>query len=191
MSRAPFYLLNHRAGHLLGASPCEDAIMYDGLTCAFSNNPMGHNTEQTNNKYGITRFAQDEFCVESYKRASLAWERGFFKSEVTSFEVKGKKGTVLFEEDEEYKKVIFDKIPNLKPTFAKDGTITAANSSSINDGACALVLMSAEKAKELGVKPLARIVAYGDGATDPIHFGEAPKMAIEQCLGRAGVCGSS
>jgi acetyl-CoA C-acetyltransferase len=119
---------------------------------------MGNCGESAAEKYGITRESQDAHAIESYKRADRAWKSGVFEAEIAPIVVKGKKGDTIVNEDEEYKRVIFDKVPSLKPAFKQDGTITAANSSNLNDGASALILMSAEKAKELGLRPLAKVV---------------------------------
>lgn len=182
MSKAPFYLLKQRAGVTLGDAPCVDSIMYDGLTCAFDNMAMGLCSEFTIEKNGITREDQDNFAIASYKRSTAAWERGYFAQELAPVTIKTKKGETVFDTDEDYTKVKLEKIPQLKPVFKKDGTITAANASMINDGASALILMSADKAKELNIKPLARVVSYGDGSCEPRHFGEAPLFAVQQCL---------
>lgn len=188
MSLAPFLLPNYRSGQLMGDGVLHDSIMFDGLMCPFSKTMMGNCTEKTILKYGVTREEQDRYCIDSYKRSAAAWERGFYKSEVVPFQLEDKKkGNVLIDDDEEYKKVKFDKIPSLKPVFDKNGSITAANASSINDGAAALVLMTAEKAKQLGCKPLARILAFADSETEPTHFGIAPAEAMKKTIQRAGL----
>ncbi|CAG9333709.1 unnamed protein product [Blepharisma stoltei] len=187
MSLAPFLLPNYRSGQLMGDGVLYDSITYDGLNCPFNKVLMGACTEKTIIKYGLTREEQDKFCIDSYKRAADAWARGFFKTEVTPVEVEGKKGVVFVDEDEEFRKVKFEKIPSLKPVFDKNGSITAANASSINDGACALVVMSADKAKKLGYKPLAKILSFADSETEPTHFGIAPAEAIKKTIERAGL----
>ena len=187
MSLAPFLLPNYRTGQLMGDSVVVDSITHDGLLCPFSKSMMGSCAEKTATKYEITRENQDEYCISSYNRAAEAWKRGFFASEVVKVEVQSKRGNFSFEEDEEYKKVKFDKIPSLKPVFEKNGTITAANASSINDGACALILMTADKARNLGIKPLARVLAYADSEIEPVHFSVAPKDAIMLALERAQI----
>ena len=187
MSLAPFLLPNYRSGQLMGDGVVIDSITHDGLLCPFNKTMMGSCAEKTVIKYEITREEQDAFCIKSYERTAAAWKRGFFASEVEKFEVEGKKGTVSVVEDEEFRKVKFDKIPSLKPVFEKNGTITAANASSINDGACALILMSGERAKALGVKPLARILSFADSETEPTHFGVAPKDAMMTAIERAGI----
>jgi acetyl-CoA C-acetyltransferase len=136
----------------------KDSLENDGLWDVYNNFAMGNCGESAAEKYGITREAMDSHAIESYKRAERAWKAGVFEQEIAPVTIKGKKGDTIFKEDEEYKKVIFDKVPTLKSAFKPGGSITAANSSSINDGASALILMSAEKAKELGIKPLAKII---------------------------------
>ena len=187
MSLAPYLLPNYRSGQLMGDGVVIDSITHDGLFCPFNKTMMGSCTEKTIVKYEITREEQDTFCVKSYERAASAWKRGFFASEVERVEVQGKKGNSFVEEDEEFRKVKFDKISSLKPVFEKNGSITAANASSINDGACALILMSASRAKSLGVKPLARILSFADSETEPMHFGVAPKDAMMTAIERAGI----
>jgi acetyl-CoA C-acetyltransferase len=134
----------------------------DGLWDVYNNFAMGNCGESAAEKLGITREAMDSHAIESYKRAERAWKAGVFEQEIAPVTIKGKKGDTIFKEDEEYKKVIFDKVPSLKSAFKPGGSITAANSSTINDGASALILMSAEKAKELGVKPLAKIICMSN-----------------------------
>ena len=187
MSLSPFLLSNYRGGHLMGDTTISDSINYDGLRCPFNKTLMGSCTEKTIIKYEITREQQDNFCIKSYERTAAAWKRGFFSKEVEKFEVQGKKGSTMVVEDEEFKKVKFEKIPSLKPVFEKTGSITAANASSINDGACALILMSASRAKSLGVKPLARILSFADNELEPMHFGVAPKDAILKTIERSGI----
>ena len=131
---------------------------------------------------------QDEYAINSYKRAAEAWSSGKFKEEVIPVEIPQRKGDpILIEEDEEYKNVKFEKIPGLRPAFSKEGTVTAANASTINDGASALILMSKEKADELGVKPIAKIRGFADAAQDPIWFTTSPSLAIPKAMERAGV----
>lgn len=141
-----------------GKLEAKDSLENDGLLDAYDKVAMGNCAELCAEKYGITRESLDAHAIESYKRAERAWKEGAFDSEVVPVVIKGKKGDTVVKEDEEYKKVIYEKIPTLRSAFKQGGCITAANSSSINDGASALILMSAEKAKELGVKPLAKII---------------------------------
>jgi len=187
MSLAPFLLPNYRSGQMMGDSVVVDSMTHDGLFCPFNKKMMGACAERTAEKYDVKREEQDVYCRRSYERAAEAWKRGFFKKEVEPFEVKTKKGTTIVDIDEEYTKVKFDKISSLKPVFEKEGTITAANASSINDGAGALVLMSAEKAKSVGAKPLARIRSFADAETEPMHFGIAPSQSITKALNLGGV----
>jgi acetyl-CoA C-acetyltransferase len=153
-----FRFLLPRTNPLFGKMLTKDSLENDGLWDVYNNFAMGNCGESAAEKYGITREAMDSHAIESYKRAERAWKAGVFEQEIAPVTIKGKKGDTIFKEDEEYKKVIFDKVPTLKSAFKPGGSITAANSSSINDGASALILMSAEKAKELGIKPLAKII---------------------------------
>ncbi|OMJ69093.1 hypothetical protein SteCoe_33279 [Stentor coeruleus] len=187
MSLAPFMLPSYRTGQLMGDGKVIDSIVNDGLLCPFNNFAMGACAERTNVKYEITREHQDTYCIKSYERSSAAWKRGFFNAEVEKMEITTKKGTVVVEEDEEYKKVNFEKIPTLKPVFEKSGSITPANASKINDGACALILMTRDKAREMGVKPIARILSFADNENEPIHFAVAPKEAMLKAIDRAGI----
>jgi acetyl-CoA C-acetyltransferase len=143
---------------------------------------MGSCAEGTAKEYNISREQQDEHAINSYKRAAEAIKNGLFKNEIIPVVVKGKKGDVVISEDEEYKNVDFSKVPNLRPAFEKNGTITAANASTLNDGASALVLMTKQKVEELGVKPIARIISYADAATTPKKFAIAPSLAIPKAL---------
>ena len=147
-----------RTAPLYGKFTTKDSLENDGLWDVYNNFAMGNCGEHSAEKHGISRDAQDSHAVESYKRAARAWEAGVFNDEIAPITIKGKKGDVIFKEDEEYKKVMFEKIPSLKSAFKPGGSITAANSSNLNDGASALILMSAEKAKELGIKPLAKVI---------------------------------
>jgi acetyl-CoA C-acetyltransferase len=145
-----------------GKVQTKDSLENDGLWDVYNNFAMGNCGESAAEKYGITREAMDSHAIESYKRAERAWKAGAFEQEIAPVTIKGKKGDTIFKEDEEYKKVIFDKVPTLKSAFKPGGSITAANSSTLNDGASALILMSAEKAKELGIKPLAKVICTSD-----------------------------
>jgi acetyl-CoA C-acetyltransferase len=149
---------------------------------------MGNAAELTAREMKINREMQDEFTVKSYKRAAEATEKGYFKNEIVPVEIKSSRGEVTgVSEDEEYKKVVFEKIPQLRPVFDKEGTVTAANASSLNDGAAALVLMSKEKAESLGVKPLARVLGFADAEQAPEWFTTSPSLAIPDALKHAGV----
>jgi len=188
MSNVPYYLSKHRFGSKLGNATAEDGMIKDGLWDVYNDFHMGNAAEICSKECNITREAQDEFAVMSYKRAIEAHEKGYFKDEIIRMKVKGRKGDVTeVEADEELKKVNFDKIPQLRPVFDKDGTVTAANASSINDGAAALLMMSEEKAKELGLKPIAKIRSHGSAAKAPEWFTTAPADAIPVALNRAGV----
>ncbi|MGL4598249.1 MAG: acetyl-CoA C-acyltransferase [Bacteroidia bacterium] len=187
MSAAPYYFEKGRYGQKYGHGQMLDAIVKDGLTDVYHNNPMGASAELCAAKYNITREQQDAFAIESYKRSAAAWAAGKFADEIVPVTVKTKKGDVQITEDEEYKNVFFDKIPNLKPVFQKDGTVTAANASTINDGASALVLMSKEKADAMGIKPLAIIRGYADAEQAPEWFTTAPAKAIPIAVSKAGL----
>jgi len=185
MSNAPFLL--PRQNPTFGKFTTKDSLETDGLWDVYNNFGMGNCGEAAATKFKITRESQDAHAVESYKRAARAWAGGAFDAEIAPVTVKGKKGDTIVKEDEEFKRVIFEKVPTLKPSFKKDGSITAANSSPISDGASALVLTSAEKAKDLGLKPLARIISFSDVGVNPIDFPEAPTLAIPIALKSAGL----
>lgn len=188
MSSIPYYLLKARYGYKYGNGEVVDGLTYDGLTDVYNRCAMGVCADNTAKEMKISREEQDAFAIGSYKRSAAAWAAGKFKDEVIPVELTGRKGEVtLFGEDEEYKNVNFDKIPGLKPVFTKEGTVTAANASTINDGAAAVVLMSKEKAKELGVTPIARIRGFADAAQDPMWFTTAPSLAIPKAMKMAGV----
>jgi acetyl-CoA C-acetyltransferase len=185
MSNAPFLL--PRTNPLFGKFETRDSVETDGLWDVYNNFAMGNCGEVVAEKYSITRESMDTHAIESYKRADRAWKEGIFNDEIAPVTIKGKKGDTIIREDEEYKKVMFDKIPSLKSAFKAGGSITAANSSNLNDGASALILMSAEKAKELGLKPLARVVSYADAGVDPIDFPMAPTVALPLALKKANL----
>lgn len=188
MSNAPYILDRARTGYRMGHAQLIDSMIKDGLWDVYNDFHMGNAGDLCARECNISREEQDEFAVLSYKRALEAIEKGYFKDEIVPIPVPQPKGeTILVSEDEEPKKVIFEKIPKLKPAFDPNGTITPANASKINDGAAALVLMSKEKAEELGVKPLARIVAYASVAKDPAWFTTAPVDAIEKVLKKANM----
>lgn len=188
MSNAPYILDKARTGYRMGHGQLIDSMIKDGLWDVYNDFHMGNAGELCARECNISRQEQDEFAVLSYKRALEAIEKGYFKEEIVPVKVpQPKGGEVIVDEDEEPKRVNFEKIPQLKPAFDPNGTITPANASKINDGASALVLMSKEKAEELGVKPLARIVAYSSAAKDPAWFTTAPVDAIEKVLKKAGM----
>ncbi len=187
MSNVPYYLPKHRNGSKLGHSEVTDGIIKDGLWDVYNDFHMGNAAEICAKECNISREQQDEYAVISYKRAIKAHEKGYFDNEVIEMKVKDRKGNVTkVTMDEELKRVNFDKIASLKPVFDREGTVTAANASSINDGAAAVLLMSEEKAEELGLKPLARIVSHASAAKAPEWFTTAPADAIPKALKRAG-----
>ncbi|KAG2368940.1 Thiolase, N-terminal domain-containing protein [Suillus spraguei] len=185
MSNAPFLL--PRTNPLFGKFETKDSVETDGLWDVSNNFAMGNCAEAIAVKYDISRESLDEHAIESYKRADRAWKARAFDAEIAPVTIKGKKGDTVIKEDEEYKKVIFEKVPSLKSAFKAGGCITAANSSNLNDGASALILMSAEKARELGVKPLAKVISYADAGVEPIDFPMAPAVALPEALKRANL----
>ncbi|MBQ0147742.1 MAG: thiolase family protein [Flavobacteriaceae bacterium] len=188
MSMVPFYSPSARSGNKYGNTVLLDGIVADGLQDAYSKEMMGTCGDATAKKYNVTREQQDEFAINSYKKSAAAWEAGKFGNEIVPVEIPQRKGEpVIFKEDEEYKNVNFDKVPGLRAVFSKDGTVTAANASTINDGASALVLMSLDKANELGLKPLAKVTAYADAAHEPEWFTTAPAKAVEKVLTKANL----
>jgi acetyl-CoA C-acetyltransferase len=188
MSNIPYYLMKARYGYKYGHGELLDGLQYDGLTDAYDNCAMGVCADNTAKEMNISRQDQDNYAINSYKRSAASWAAGKFKDEVVPVEVKDRKGNVTqFAEDEEYKNVNFDKIPTLKPSFSKEGTVTAANASTLNDGASALVLMSKEKAQELGLRPLAWIRGFADAAQEPLWFTTTPSIAIPKAMKLAGV----
>jgi acetyl-CoA C-acetyltransferase len=187
MSAVPYYSENNRWGAKYGNTTLVDGLAKDGLVDVYSNQAMGNCAEICAKEMKITREEQDEFAISSYKKAANAWTNGRFKDEIVPVKVQTKKEEIEFAEDEEYKNVKFDKIPTLKPAFLKDGTVTAANASTMNDGAAAVVLMSKEKADELGIKPLAKIKGYADAEQAPDWFTTSPSKAIPKAVQKAGL----
>jgi acetyl-CoA C-acetyltransferase len=188
MSNTPYYLDKARNGYRLGNGQIIDGLVKDGLWDVYNDYHMGSAAELCAVDCNVTREEQDAFAVESYKRAQASQAAGKFKTEITPVELRDKKGEVtLFADDEEPGTVKFDKIPTLKPVFKKDGTVTAANASTLNDGAAALVLMSKEKADAMGIKPLAKIVSFADAQQAPEYFTTAPAKAIPLALHKARV----
>jgi acetyl-CoA C-acetyltransferase len=188
MSNVPYYLDKARNGYRLGDGKIIDGLVKDGLWDVYNDYHMGSAAELCATDCKISREEQDNFAIESYKRSQAAQSEGKFKNEITAVEIKDRKGEIsLIENDEEVHAVKFDKIPSLKTVFKKDGTVTAANASTLNDGAAALVLMSKEKAEELGLKPLARIISYADAQQAPEWFTTTPSIAIPIALERAGI----
>jgi len=186
MSNVPYYLDKARNGYRLGHGSITDGIIRDGLWDPYSDFHMGNAAEVCAKEYNITREDQDNYAIESYKRAAAAYESKSFADEIIPVEVMSGKEKIMVSEDEEYKKVKFDKLTTLRSAFQKDGTITAANASKLNDGAAAIILMSASKAKELGLKPLAKISGFADASQDPTWFTTTPALAIPKALKMAG-----
>lgn len=187
MSNTPYYVPKARFGYKYGNAELVDGLARDGLVDAYDQCAMGVFADQTAEKYGITRQEQDAYTTQSYRRAEASTQNGQFNTEIVPVEVNSRKGNVTVSEDEEYKNVIYDKIPTLKAAFTPSGTVTPASSSPISDGASALVVMSRRKADELGLKPLARILAYADAEQEPQWFTTAPTKAVPLALERAGL----
>ncbi len=188
MSNIPYYLMKARTGYKYGHGELLDGLQYDGLTDVYNHCAMGVCADNTAKEMNISRQDQDAYAINSYKRSAASWTEKKFSNEIVPVEIKDRKGNVtLFAEDEEYKNVSFDKIPGLKAVFTKDGTVTAANASTLNDGASALLLMSKEKATELGLKPIAKIRGFADAAQDPMWFTTTPSIAIPKAIKMSGV----
>ncbi|MEI6086777.1 MAG: acetyl-CoA C-acyltransferase [Bacteroidota bacterium] len=188
MSNVPFYSANMRWGNKYGNVSLIDGLAKDGLTDVYHNYAMGNSAELCAKEFHISREEQDAFAIESYKRSQAAWNKGLFDEEVVPVSIPQKKGDpILFQKDEEAFNVKFDKIPELKPAFIKDGTVTAANASTMNDGAAALVLMSKEKADAMGIKPLAIIRSYADAEQAPEWFTTTPSLAVPKAVQKAGL----
>jgi len=187
MSQTPHYL-DGRNATKFGNISMLDGITKDGLLDVYNKVPMGNCAELCASKYEITREQQDQFAITSYQRAAAAWQAGRFADEVVAVAVPQRKGEpILVSEDEEYKNVFLDKIPSLRPAFEKEGTITAANASTLNDGASALILASEEAVQKYGLQPIAKIVSYTDAAQEPEWFTTAPSLAIPKALEKAGL----
>lgn len=188
MSNVPYYLDKARNGYRLGNGSIIDGLVKDGLTDVYNNYHMGNAAELCATECKISREDQDAFAIESYKRSAAAYANGAFKEEIAPVEIPQKgKDALVISEDEEYKKINFEKVPTLKPVFTKEGSVTAANASTLNDGAAALVLMSKEKADQLGLKPLARIRGFADAQQAPEWFTTAPSKAIPRAIEKAGL----
>ena len=187
MSMIPHYM-HGRKGQKFGDIQVEDGLLKDGLVNVYDGKHMGTCGDACADKYDFTREDQDEFAIESYKRSATAWETGKFNNEVIPVEIPQRRGEpIILAEDEEFKNVKIDKIPNLRPAFSKDGTVTAANASTLNDGAAALVIMSKERAIELGINPIAVINGYADASQEPEWFTTAPAKALPKALAKAGI----
>ena len=188
MSIVPHYFAKGRSGQKLGNMQLVDGLVSDGLTDVYNKTHMGVCAEKCASEMNISRKEQDAFAIESYKRSTNSWKEGKFSDEIVSVSVPQKRGdTLIISEDEEYKNVRMEKIPSLRPVFDKEGTITAANASTLNDGASAIVLMSTEKASELNITPIAKIKSYADAAQEPEWFTTAPAKALPIALGKAGL----
>ena len=187
MSNVPFYA-NIRWGNKYGNMPLVDGISKDGLTDVYDGLAMGNAADMCGKECGISREDQDAFAIESYKRSQAAWNEGKFADEIVPVEIPQKKGdAIVVNKDEEPFNVKFDKIAGLKPAFSKEGTVTAANASTMNDGAAAVILMSKEKADELGIKPLAIILSYADAEQEPKWFTTTPSLAVPKAVAKAGL----
>lgn len=188
MSNIPYYVPKARFGYKYGNGEMVDGLLKDGLWEVYNEFAMGNCGDHAARELNISREEQDEFAISSYKKSAESWSNGSFKDEVIPVEVPQRRGEPLvISEDEEYKNVKFEKIPSLRPVFSTEGTVTAANASTINDGASALILMSKEKAEELGIKPLARIAGFADAAQDPLWFTTAPALALPKAIANAGI----
>jgi len=188
MSNVPFYNTTQRWGNKYGDTVMQDGLAKDGLVDVYDKVAMGNFADNCATKYNVSREDQDAFAVNSYKKAQAAIENGWFKDEIVPVEMPQKKGAaIIIDKDEEPSKVNFDKIPQLNPAFSKEGTVTAANASTMNDGAAAVVLMSADKAKELGIKPIAIIKSFADAEQDPKWFTTSPSLALPKALQKANL----
>lgn len=187
MSNVPYYLMKARFGYKMGNGDLIDGMVHDGLWDVYNNFHMGNAAELCAKECHVSRKAQDEFAILSYKRAIEAQQKGWFKKEILPLTVKTKRGDVVVEKDEEPEKVKFDKIPNLRPAFQKDGTVTAANASKINDGAAAVVVMAKNVAEKLGITPLVKIVDYTTVSKDPEWFTTAPADSISKLFAKTGL----
>ena len=187
MSASPHVLNNSRDGFRMGDAKLIDTMIHDGLWDVYNQYHMGTTAENIAKKFGISRQEQDEFALESQNKAEAAQKAGKFKDEIIPFEIQSKKGNIVFDSDEYIKHgTTLESLTALRPAFSKDGTVTAGNASGINDGAAAVIMMTAQKAKELGLKPLAKIKAYSSAGVDPSIMGMGPVPATQLCLKKAG-----
>ena len=183
MSQVPHYFAKGRSGQKLGDMKLIDGLVMDGLTDVYNKVHMGVCAEKCAKDYNISREEQDDFAIESYKKSEIAWDNGKFSNEIVPVEIQNRKKEIEnITDDEEYKNINIEKVSQLRPVFDKEGTVTAANASTLNDGASALVIMSLEKAKKLNIEPIAKIVSYSDAAHEPENFTTAPAKAIEKLL---------
>tara|TARA_B100001250_G_scaffold130447_1_gene111192 strand:+ start:54 stop:1232 length:1179 start_codon:yes stop_codon:yes gene_type:complete len=187
MSSIPFYINKMRNGQKLGHAKIEDGLLVDGLTDVYDNVHMGVCAEICAEKMDITKEQQDLFALKSYEKSKKAWESGFFKKEITEVVVQTRKGDHVINEDEEFKNINIEKFQKLRAVFKKDGTVTAGNASTINDGAAAVILMSRDKADELGIKPIAQIISYADASQEPKWFTTTPTTALEKAIKKANL----
>ena len=188
MSQVPHYIPGTRAGFKFGDTKLIDGIIKDGLMNVYDQNVMGVLADKCASTYDFSREAQDKFALESYQRSSKAWDNGKFDNEVVPIEIKDRRGNItVVDKDEEFKNINPEKVSKLRPAFTKDGTVTAANASTLNDGAAALVLMSAKKAKELGITPLAKLLSHSDYSHEPEWFTTAPAKAVPKAIKSAGL----
>lgn len=187
MSRVPYYTDSLRWGAKFGEQKLTDGLQRDGLSDAYSHEAMGNFAELCAERYKISRKEQDDYAINSYKRSLEAWQKNKFAAEVQPITIQTRKGEQIVSRDEEFSQVNFDKISALKPAFKKDGTVTAANASTLSDGAAAVLLMSAEKMEELGLRPLAEIIAYADAEQEPEWFTTTPSLVTEKVLKKAGL----
>jgi len=188
MSNIPYYIPKARFGYKFGNGEMLDGLMHDGLWEVYNGFPMGSCADNTAKEMNISREEQDEFAINSYKKVAAATEAGKFKDEIIPVEIPQRKGDpIIMDTDEEFTNVNFDKIPGLRPVFNKDGSVTAANASTINDGAAALILVSKKKMEELGLTPIAKIIGFADAAQEPIWFTTAPALAIPKAIAHAGI----
>ncbi|NNC94891.1 MAG: acetyl-CoA C-acyltransferase [Chitinophagales bacterium] len=188
MTNAPYYIPKGRNGYRYGNAEILDAIVRDGLQDPYNGNMMGNVAELCAKECNISREAQDEYAIQSYKRTIAAHENGWFDDELLPVEIPQRKGDpIVVKDDDEYKNIRWEKVSTVRPAFEKDGTVTAVNASKINDGAAAIVLMSADKAKEMGITPIAKVRSYADAAQEPDWFTTTPSLAIPKALSKAGV----
>lgn len=188
MSNIPYYVPKARYGYKYGHGQMIDGLMHDGLWEIYNGFPMGSCADNTAKEMNISREEQDEYAINSYKRAAASTEAGHFRDEIIPVEIPQRKGDpIVMADDEEYKNVKFEKIPSLRPVFNKDGSVTAANASTINDGASAIILISKSKMEALGLKPVAKVRGFGDAAQEPIWFTTSPSLAIPKAMKHAGV----
>ena len=187
MSSVPFYSKDTRFGRKLGNTNLEDGLVSDGLTDVYDNVHMGVCAEICAEEMKISREEQDKFALESYNKSKIAWESGFFNDEITPVKIQSRRGETIVDCDEEYNNINVEKFKSLRTVFKKDGTVTAGNASTINDGAAAIVLMSEDKANEMKIKPIASILAYADTSQEPKWFTTSPTSALEKALKKANI----